>query len=158
MPKINKLSTCLWFDGNAEEAAKFYVSVFPQAKILHTSHSGENGPGPAGSVLVVDFELAGSRFMALNGGPMFKFSEAISLVINCDNQQEIDHYWNALIADGGSPSQCGWLKDKFGVSWQVVPAAICEWLSEPKASARVMHEVMQMSKLDFARMQAAARG
>jgi predicted 3-demethylubiquinone-9 3-methyltransferase (glyoxalase superfamily) len=148
----------LWFDTQAEEAAEFYVSVFPDASIVGVSRYGEGAPLPAGTVLTVDFELGGQRFTALNGGPAFTFSEAISLSIDAPTQTDIDYYWNTLTADGGEPSQCGWLKDKYGLSWQVVPPILGELMSGPDAarSARVMQAMLQMTKLNIAELQAAA--
>jgi predicted 3-demethylubiquinone-9 3-methyltransferase (glyoxalase superfamily) len=146
----------LWFDGQAEEAAKFYVSVFKNSKINTITHYGDEPPGRKGQVMTVDFELDGEKFTALNGGPQFKFTEAISLVINCDTQEEIDYYWEKLTADGGEEVQCGWLADKYGLSWQVVPGKFFEdWVKDPAGLQRVMHEVMQMVKLDLAKLQAA---
>ncbi len=116
-----RITPMLWFDNQAEEAANFYVSIFKNSRITNTARYGENMPGPAGSVMVVAFELDGQPFTALNGGPQFKFSEAISFVVDCNGQQELDYYWDKLIAGGGAPQQCGWLKDKYGLSWQVVP-------------------------------------
>src|ERR1041385_8589640 len=124
MPKITPF---LWFDTQAEEAAKFYVSIFKNSKILSVARYGDAGPGPKGSVMTVSFELNGQQFVALNGGPHFTFTEAISFVVNCDNQQEIDEYWNKL-SEGGKPSMCGWLKDKFGLSWQIYPPVLGELL------------------------------
>lgn len=156
MAQPQKISTCLWFDDNAEEAANFYVSLFPESRIVAISRNGDGGPGPKGSVLVVAFEIAGRRFMALNGGPVFKFNEAISLVVDCDSQQEIDSYWERLSAGGGQTSQCGWLKDKYGVSWQVIPAGMAELMQDPARAGRVMQAVMQMQKIDLAKIRQAA--
>ncbi|MGZ4815873.1 MAG: VOC family protein [Terriglobales bacterium] len=138
------ISPSLWFDGNAEEAANFYVSVFKNSKIKQISRYAEGGPGPAGSVMVVVFELGGREFLALNDGPMFKFTEAVSFVVNCENQQEIDYYWDKLTADRGKPGQCG--------SWQIVPTAIGRLMSDSKRAPRVMAEVMKMTKLDLKKM------
>ena len=149
------LTTCLWFDGKAEEAANFYTSIFKDSKITHVSRYGDSGPGPKGSVMVVMFEMNGQSFMGLNGGPMFTFSPAISLVVNCDTQEEIDHYWDRLL-EGGKPSQCGWLTDKYGLSWQVVPAKIGEYFKDPEKGNRVMAAVMKMVKLDINEMKRAA--
>ena len=149
------LTTCLWFDGKAEEAANFYTSIFKDSKITHISRYGDSGPGPKGSVMVVMFEMNGQSFMGLNGGPMFTFSPAISLVVNCDTQEEIDHYWDRLL-EGGKPSQCGWLTDKYGLSWQVVPAKIGEYFKDPEKGNRVMAAVMKMVKLDINEMKRAA--
>ncbi|MDR3465767.1 MAG: VOC family protein [Xanthobacteraceae bacterium] len=152
---MEKLTTCLWFDGNAEEAVAFYTSIFKDAKITHVSRYGETGPGPNGKVMVVAFELNGQSFMALNGGPQFKFTPAISLVVNCETQQAIDHYWDGLIA-GGAAQQCGWLTDKYGLSWQIVPSKIGEWMKDAAKGQRVMAAVMKMVKLDIAELQRAA--
>ena len=156
---MQKITPMLWFDGQAEEAAKFYVSVFKNSKIKTVTHYGEEPPGRKGQVMTVDFVLDGNDFTALNGGPQFKFNEAISLVIHCDTQEEIDYYWAKLTADGGEEVECGWLSDKFGLSWQVVPAKFFEeWDKDPAGLQRVMHEVMQMKKLDLARMEKAFEG
>jgi predicted 3-demethylubiquinone-9 3-methyltransferase (glyoxalase superfamily) len=157
----SRIMPCLWFDSEAEAAAQHYVSIFPNSRITTTSRYGEAGHEvhgrAAGSVMVVVFELDGQRFMALNGGPAFKFSEAISLVINCDTQAEIDHYWTRLSEGGAAEAQaCGWLKDRYGLSWQVVPKAIERLMSGPK-SDHVMAAVMQMKKIDLATLEAAAR-
>ena len=148
-----KITPFLWFDDKAEEAAKFYVSLFADSAVTSIT------PGPNGAALVVEFHLAGSRFLALNGGPMFQFSEAVSLSIDCHSQAEVDELWEKLSA-GGSKSQCGWLKDKYGFSWQVVPTALSQLLSSPDRarSARVMQAMMQMTKLDIAMLQSAAGG
>jgi len=157
MPAIQtKITPCLWFDSEAEEAAKFYTSIFPNSKIGAVSRYGEAGKEihgkKPGSAMTVAFELDGLEFTGLNGGPLFKFSEAISFQINCQTQEEIDHYWEKLTA-GGDPKaqQCGWLKDKFGVSWQVVPAILPKLLSDPdpKKSERMMKALLQMKKLDI---------
>ncbi|MDZ4817689.1 MAG: VOC family protein [Planctomycetota bacterium] len=153
---MQKITPFLWFDSQAEEAAKFYTSIFPNSKITHVARYPEGGPAPAGSVMTVAFELQGEKFTALNGGPIFKFTEAISLVVHCETQQEIDHYWERLTADGGQPVQCGWLKDKYGLSWQIVPANIGELMTgSPEKSGRVMAAMMQMIKLDIATLQNA---
>jgi predicted 3-demethylubiquinone-9 3-methyltransferase (glyoxalase superfamily) len=147
MPKITPF---LWYDTQAEEAAKFYVSIFPNSKIVSIARYAEAGPGPAGSVMTVVFELDGQKFIALNGGPLFKFTEAVSFSIDCKSQQEVDHYWCRLL-EGGQESQCDWLKDKYGLPWQVVPSALGELLSDPdRAKAkRVMHAMLKMKKLDI---------
>ena len=150
-----KITPMLWFDNQAEEAANFYVSVFKNSQVHKTARYGETGPGQKGSVMVVEFELEGQKFVGLNGGPQFKFTEAVSFVINCDTQEEIDYFWEKLIADGGQESMCGWLKDKFGLSWQVTPAEIPELLTGPK-SDQVMQAVMQMKKLDLHAIRRAA--
>jgi len=157
---MQKITPFLWFDNNAEPAAEFYVSIFKNSKILNVSRYGDAGPGPKGSVMVVNFQIAGQEFIALNGGPPFKFSEAFSLVVNCENQKEVDEYWSKLTSGGGQESQCGWLKDKFGFSWQVVPAELGKLMSaKDRARAnRVMQALLQMKKLDIAKLQRAADG
>jgi predicted 3-demethylubiquinone-9 3-methyltransferase (glyoxalase superfamily) len=158
MPKI---TPCLWFDGTAEEAASFYVSLLPDSRINGTSRSPADNPSTAeGAVLMVDFTLAGQRFTGLNGGPQFQFTEAISLVIDCEDQAEVDRLWDALTADGGSPGQCGWLKDRFGMSWQVVPRQLGEMLGSPDADGarRAMEAMLRMSKIDVAGMRRAFDG
>lgn len=149
----------LWFDTQAEEAAEFYVSVFPNSRVVEVSRYTEAGPGPAGSVMVVDFELDGQPFTAINGGPQFPFTEAVSLLVECADQAEIDHYWDAL-ADGGEEVQCGWLKDRFGVSWQVVPHGLTELLADPdpQRARRATEAMLAMVKLDIAAIRAAADG
>jgi predicted 3-demethylubiquinone-9 3-methyltransferase (glyoxalase superfamily) len=155
MPKIHPF---LWFDTQAEEAANFYVSLFPNSKITSVSRFGEGAPGKPGAVMSVDFELDGQRISALNGGPMFNFTEAVSFMIDCADQAEVDRYWDALVADGGNPSQCGWLKDRFGLSWQVVPTRLHELLGDPDKgrAQRAMGAMLKMVKLDIAKMEAAA--
>ena len=150
MASKQKITTFLWFDSNAEEAMKHYVSIFKNSKILSVTRNGKAGPGPAGTVLVGSFQLEGQEFTALNGGPQFKFTEAISLVVNCDSQKEVDDFWTKLSA-GGAPGQCGWLKDKFGLSWQIVPRVMIELLQDkdPVKSQRVMQAMMQMKKLEI---------
>jgi predicted 3-demethylubiquinone-9 3-methyltransferase (glyoxalase superfamily) len=155
MPSVQKISPCLWFDRNAEEAVNHYVSIFDNARILSVTRYGDSGPLPKGTVLVIVFELAGQRFMALNGGPMFRFSEAISMVVRCDTQDEINMFWEKLSA-GGEKSCCGWLKDKFGLSWQVVPSMLVELMQDPARANRVMAAVMGMKKLDIETMTRAA--
>jgi predicted 3-demethylubiquinone-9 3-methyltransferase (glyoxalase superfamily) len=157
MPIKQRITPFLWFDGQAEEAAKFYVAIFPNSKVGSTSRYGEGGPGPKGSVMTVAFELDGLSFTALNGGPLFKFTEALSLVVHCETQAEVDHYWNKL-SDGGGEVQCGgWLKDKYGLSWQIVPNALMEFIQDkdPAKSQRVMAAMMQMKKIDIAGLKAA---
>lgn len=151
-----KVRSCLWFDGEAEEAAKFYVSLFSDARVLHIARHGETGPGQPGSVLMVSFELAGAQFLALNGGPHFRFSEAISLFVDCADQEEVDVLWEKLGA-GGSYSRCGWLKDRYGLSWQIVPSRLPELIGGPdRAGAnRAMQAMLQMSKLEVAKLEAA---
>jgi predicted 3-demethylubiquinone-9 3-methyltransferase (glyoxalase superfamily) len=156
----NKITPFLWFNGNAEEAANFYTSNFPNSKILETSHYGEGMPFPAGTVLVGNFSLDGNEIRALNGGPEFSFSEAISLQIDCANQEEIDYFWGKLTADGGEPGPCGWLKDKYGLSWQVVPENLGELIEGEDAagSQRAGQALMQMGKLDIAKLREPYEG
>ncbi|MBJ7331475.1 MAG: VOC family protein [Solirubrobacteraceae bacterium] len=155
-----KIVPNLWFDGNAEEAADFYVSVFTDSRITATTRYPEGAPGPAGTVMTVSWELNGQKFTGINGGPEFQFDEAISFQIDCEDQAEVDYYWDALTADGGAESQCGWCKDKFGVSWQVVPKGMDEFFTDndPERVGRAMHAMLGMKKLDVAAMQAAADG
>jgi predicted 3-demethylubiquinone-9 3-methyltransferase (glyoxalase superfamily) len=150
----------LWFDTEAEEAAEFYCSIFPNSKILNIARYTEAGPREAGMVMTVDFELNGNRFTAINGGPEFKFDEAVSFLITCEDQDEIDHYWEELIADGGRESMCGWLKDKYGLSWQVVPEGFEEIFADPdpEKAKRTMEALLKMRKLDVAALRAAAEG
>ncbi|HVV39596.1 MAG TPA: VOC family protein [Nitrobacter sp.] len=157
---MSAITPCLWFDREAEDAAKFYVSVFKNARIIETSHYGEGGPMPAGTVMVVSFELNGQRFQALNGGPHFKFNEAISFSVDCKSQDEVDYFWDRLTADGGAPVQCGWLKDKFGVSWQIVPDVLPRLLTDPDPARanRAMQAMMTMKKIIIADIEAAANG
>ncbi len=145
---MSKISPFLWFDTQAEEAANFYVSIFPDSKILNVSRYPEGAPGKAGSVMTVEFQLAGQRFLALNGGPHFKFTEAISLMVDCETQKELDAYWSKLTA-GGSEVECGWLKDKYGLSWQIVPSGIGKMISDPKKGGKVAQAVWKMKKLDL---------
>ena len=158
---MQRITPFLWFNDQAEAAANFYVSVFKNSKVKGISHyTGEEPIGQKNSVMTVNFELDGQEFVALNGGPKFPFTEAVSFVVNCETQEEIDYYWERLTADGGEEVQCGWLADKFGLSWQVVPAKIEEWITDadPVRSGRVMQVVMQMKKLDLAAMQRAFEG
>ena len=157
MPKITPF---LWFDSQAEEAASFYVSIFPNSKIGKVARYGKTGPGPEGSVLTIVFSLDGQEFTGLNAGPHFKFTEAISFVVPCKTQGEIDNYWSKLTSGGGQESQCGWLKDKFGLSWQIVPTVLGELMSDadPQKSNRVMQSLLQMKKLDIATLQKARDG
>jgi len=152
------ITPCLWFDTQAEEAAAFYVSVFKNSRILSTSYFGEGGLRPADLALTVEFEIDGQPLTALNGGPEFSFNEAVSFQISCTGQAEVDYYWDTLTADGGEPGQCGWLKDRYGVSWQVVPTELTELLTDPDPgrTARAVQKMLTMSKLDIAAMQAAA--
>ena len=158
---MDKISPCLWFDGQAEEAAKFYTSIFPNSRIDAIDRSpGETPSGPAGMVLNVNFSLDGRSFIGLNGGPDFKFNEAISLSIDCADQAEVDRYWDALLAGGGEESVCGWLKDRYGVSWQVIPRQLPQLLNGPdrEAAARVLEAMLKMVKIDVAELERAARG
>lgn len=154
---MQKISPFLWFDGNAEEAVNFYVSIFKNSRVLKIARYGEQGPGPAGSVMVVNFQIEGQEFIALNGGPHFKFTEAISFSIDCQTQEEVDYYWSKLTAGGGQEVQCGWLKDKFGLSWQVNPRILGELLADrdAKKAGRVMQAMMQMKKIDIAALRRA---
>ena len=152
---MQKISTCLWFDGQAEEAAKFYVSIFRNSKIKQTVLYGDTGPGPKGSVMTVHFELDGREFLALNAGPKFKFNHAISLMVNCETQKELDEMWKKLSA-GGATEVCGWLRDRYGLSWQIVPANLQELVKDPAKSDKVMREVVKMTKLDIATLERAA--
>src|SRR5882672_3506211 len=147
---MQKITPFLWFDGKAEEAMNFYISIFKNSKILSVTRYGEAGPGPKGTVMTTQFELNGQEFIALNGGPQFTFTEAISFVVNCETQQEVDELWEKLSA-GGQKSRCGWLKDKYGLSWQVVPTALVEMLQDKdaKKSNRVMQAMLQMNKIDI---------
>lgn len=157
---MQKVTPCLWFDGQAEEAANFYVSIFKNSKTGQILRWGKEAPEKQGRVLLVTFELDGQTYQALNGGPEFHFTEAISLSIDCKDQQEVDYFWEKLTADGGKEVQCSWLKDKFGVSWQVVPEILPRLLNDPDKdkAARVMLAMMDMVKIDVAKLEAAARG
>ena len=157
---MSSITNCLWFDGQAEEAAEFYVSVFPDSSVTAVSRYGEGAPFPAGTALTVEFQLNGTPYQGLNGGPQFSFNEAISFSISCADQAEVDYYWDKLTADGGSEGQCGWLKDKFGVSWQVVPQALGSIMSSDDAAGvgRAMQAFMGMQKFDIAALEAAYRG
>jgi predicted 3-demethylubiquinone-9 3-methyltransferase (glyoxalase superfamily) len=154
---MQKITTCLWFDTQAEDAASFYISVFKNSRIVNVSHYGEAGPRPAGMVMTVDFELDGQELVALNGGPEFTFTEAISLQVNCATQDEVDHYWSTLSEDG-EEGPCGWLKDRYGLSWQIIPVALTELITDPDAAKaqRVMAAMLQMKKIDIAALEAAA--
>ena len=157
---MQKIAPCLWFDTQAEEAAEFYTSLFADSKIESVSYYGDEPPGRKGQAMVVKFRLAGQDFMALNGGPEFKFSEAVSFFVNCDSQEEVDEFWAKLTANGGEESQCGWLKDRFGLSWQIVPSVLPELMSDPDPAraARATHALMQMRKIDIAALERAAAG
>ncbi|MCO4255680.1 VOC family protein [Pseudarthrobacter cellobiosi] len=156
---MQKISTCLWFENQAEEAAEFYVSVFGDSRILDVSRFGEGGPGQAGQVITVEFEVEGRKFMALNGGAAANFTEAVSFVVDCSDQEEVDRYWSAL-TDGGAESQCGWLKDRYGVSWQIVPAVLGSLIGgpDPEGAQRAMQAMLGMQKLDIAALQMAYDG
>jgi predicted 3-demethylubiquinone-9 3-methyltransferase (glyoxalase superfamily) len=156
---VNPITPSLWFDNNAEEAANFYVSVFDDAEVLNVTRYTEAGPGPEGTAVTVSFRLNGQEFVGINGGPEFSFTEAVSFMINCETQDEVDHYWEKL-TDGGEPVQCGWLKDRFGLSWQVVPKVLGELLADedPGKAKRVTEAMLKMVKLDIAGLQAAYEG
>ena len=153
---MQKITPFLWFDDNAEEAINFYTSIFKDSKIENISHYGDEGPGPAGSVMMANFKLNGQDFMVLNGGPEFTFSEAISFFVSCETQAEVDYYWDRL-SEGGETQQCGWLKDKFGLSWQIVPTALGELMGDkdPEKAGRVMQAMLKMVKIDIAGLQQA---
>jgi predicted 3-demethylubiquinone-9 3-methyltransferase (glyoxalase superfamily) len=153
---MQRITTFLWFDTQAEEAANFYVSVFKNAKILKVARYGDAGPGPKGSVMTVQFQLDGQEFIALNGGPHFKFTEAVSLSVSCKTQEEVDYYWEKL-SQGGEEGPCGWLKDKYGLSWQVNPTVLAEMISNPdaKRSKRAMEAMLKMKKINIAQLEEA---
>ena len=157
---VQRITPFLWFDNQAEEAARFYASIFPNSKLGKIVRCGAAGPGPAGSVLTVEFQLDGLSFIALNGGPHFKFTEAVSFMVKCRDQAEVDKYWNALTANGGQESQCGWLKDKYGLSWQITPAALLAYITDkdPEKAKRTMHAMMTMKKIDIAALEKARAG
>ena len=155
---MQKITPFLWFDSNAEEAVEFYLSVFKDGKIHTTTRYPEDGPGEAGKVMTIAFELKGQDFVALNGGPGYPFTNAVSLVVNCDSQEEIDYFWEKLSADGGEQVECGWVKDKFGLPWQIVPEKLWDWFKDPAKVKRVTAEVWQMKKLDLATLERAANG
>lgn len=157
---MSKITPFLWFDNQAEEATKFYTSVFKNSKIGSIARYGDAGPGPNGSVMTASFEIDGQQFVALNGGPHFKFTEAISFVVNCESQKEVDYYWEKLTANGGQESQCGWLKDKFGLSWQIVPTILSQLLQDKdaKKAQRVMQAMLKMKKIVIADLQTAYDG
>lgn len=159
MAQFQKITPFLWFNNNAEEAIQFYQSIFKSSKLGSVSRYGEGGPGPKGSLMTAEFELEGQSFIALNGGPHFQFTEAISFVISCQTQEEVDHYWYKL-SEGGVQSQCGWLKDRFGLSWQVVPTILPQLFSstDSEKSSRAIQAMMQMSKLDIQKLQDAYDG
>jgi predicted 3-demethylubiquinone-9 3-methyltransferase (glyoxalase superfamily) len=157
---MQKITPFLWFDNQAEEAMKFYTSVFKNSKAGKVSRYGEVGPGKPGSVLTASFELEGLEFTALNAGPQFKFTEAVSFYVNCESQEEVDYHWNKLSAGGGAESMCGWLKDKFGLSWQIIPSALPRLMSDPdrEKANRVMQAMLQMRKIDVAKLEQAYAG
>lgn len=158
MPAITQnITPFLWFDTQAEEAMEFYTSIFPGSKVVGVSRYGDAGPGPKGSVMTATFELAGLRFTALNGGPQYRFTEAVSFAVDCKGQAEVDHYWSRL-SEGGEPGRCGWLKDRYGLSWQVVPTRLAELLTDkdPKRASRAMKAMLKMSKIDVAALERAA--
>ena len=156
---MQRITPCLWFDGQAEEAANFYTSIFKNSRVLNISRYGEAGPMPAGTVLTVDFELEGHEFTALNGGPEFKFTEAISFQVSCRDQDEVDELWDRL-SEGGEPGPCGWLKDRYGVSWQIIPTALPELLNDPdpEKSNRVMKAMLGMGKIEIKGLRDAYEG
>ena len=156
---MQKITPFLWFDNQAEDAVKFYTSIFKNSKTRSVTRYGEAGPGPAGSVLTASFELEGLEFTALNGGPHFKFTEATSFYVNCESQEEVDYFWDRL-SEGGQIQQCGWLKDKFGLSWQIIPSALPRMLQDedPQRSKRVMEAMMPMKKIDIAALERAYHG
>jgi len=156
---MQKITPFLWFDDQAEEAVAFYTSIFKNSKVGQVARYGDSGPGPKGSVMTASFELDGVSFTALNGGPIFKFTEALSLFVHCADQAEVDHFWDRL-SEGGQTSQCGWLKDKFGVSWQVVPDALMDYVGgpDPAGAQRAMQAMLQMTRLDVAKLKAAYEG
>ena len=154
---MHKITPFLWFDDKAEEAMNFYVSIFKNSKVGNVTRYGDAGPGPKGTVMSATFQLDGQDFFALNGGPLFKFTEAISFFVNCETQEEVDELWEKLTAGGGTPQRCGWLKDKYGLSWQIIPKALGEMLGDkdPKKSQRVMQAMLQMNKIDIQRLKEA---
>jgi predicted 3-demethylubiquinone-9 3-methyltransferase (glyoxalase superfamily) len=156
---MQKISPFLWFDHQAEEAMSFYVAIFKNSKAGKVTRYGDAGPGPKGSVMTASFELEGQQFTALNGGPHFRFNEAVSFVVNCETQEEVDELW-AKLSEGGQPQQCGWLKDKFGLSWQIVPSVLIKLINDPdpQKSQRVMEAMLQMTKIDIAKLRQAYAG
>ena len=159
MATLNKITPCLWFDTQGEDAAKFYTGIFQNSRIVDVAHYGSAGPRPEGMVMVVTFELDGQQFIALNGGPEFTFNEAISFQVNCESQEEVDDFWTRL-SDGGEEGPCGWLKDRFGVSWQIVPTVLDELIRDPdrERGQRAMKAMLGMKKIDISELQRAADG
>ncbi len=157
---MSKITPFLWFDNQAEEAMNFYVSLFDNSKIVNVSRYGEGAPVPAGTVMSASFELDGQTVMALNGGPMYQLTEAFSFFVSCETQEEVDHFWNNLTANGGEEGQCGWLKDKFGLSWQIVPSALGQMLGDPDPdkSRRTMEAMLKMKKIDVPTLRQAYNG
>ena len=157
MARTQKITMYLWFNGNAEEAVEFYTSVFADSRVTNVARWGAGGPGPQGGVINIAFELAGQPFIALNGGPQFTFTPAISLFVSCESQPEVDELWTKLLAGGGKPNACGWLEDRYGLSWQVIPSALIELMSDPDpmASGRVARALMGMQKIDIASLRRA---
>jgi len=157
---MQKIVPFLWFDGNAEEAMNFYVSIFKNSKVVRVTRYGDAGPGPKGSVMSCTFQLEGQEFYALNGGPQFKFTPAISLFVNCETQQEVDELWKKLLSAGGREDQCGWLQDKYGLSWQIIPTALGQMLGDkdPKKATRAMQAMLKMKKIEIKGLQAAYDG
>ena len=160
MATLNRITPCLWFDTEAEEAAALYTSIFENSRITQVTHYGSAGPRPAGMVLMVNFELEGQEFIALNGGPEFTFDEAVSFLVTCESQEEIDELWDKLVEGGGEHGPCGWLKDRYGLSWQIVPSGVEETLNGPdkEGSKRAFAAMMQMGKIDLAELQRAYKG
>ena len=160
MAKKQKITTFLWFDSNAEEAATFYTSIFPDSRVTKVARWGKGGPAPEGSVMTVSFELAGQAYIAMNGGPHYKLTPAISLFVSCQSQEEVDTLWDKLLAGGGKPTACGWLEDKFGLSWQVIPDMLMERMSDPDSvkAGRVAQAMMTMQKIDIAAIERAYAG
>lgn len=157
---MQKITPFLWFNDNAEEAMNYYLSIFKDAKLLNASRYGEGGPGPAGKLMVATFSIEGQEFMVLNGGPHYTITPAVSFMLHCDTQEELDRYWTALTANGGQEVECGWLTDKFGVSWQIVPTALGKWMSDPDKAktGRVFAALMKMKKLSIPELQKAYEG
>ena len=157
---MQKITPFLWFDNQAEEAANYYVSLFKNSKILSVARYNDAGPGTKGSVMLVTFEIDGQQLQALNGGPLYHFTEAISLYVNCESQQEVDEIWDKLVADGGQPIQCGWIKDKYGLCWQIIPNTLSRYIGDkdPARAARAMKAMLKMQKIDIGVLEDAANG